>query len=1554
MTEHTIDTLELEIESNANDAGKALDKLAKTLAEIKISLNGISFKNMQNFAKNADKISKSFSGMLKTVNSVDKKLKSTQGIKIPVKANTEDIENIIDNLQKRFREAGADFSFTGNSVQLEKEIAKTEKSLERLYSKQDEAVDLNDFGSKAFIRLQRNIAATVNKLDILREKFAENKKAVEEMAKNITITRFDADIGESVYEPPKEVEVSEKSLGFDPGAMRAVFGEGADQIRDFSDAVQKFGNLAGITLNGLESGIAKVGGSAKSVAAKVTNAAKSLKDGLQSSGLDAGKLEEGLKDIKIPSIDASGLDGVQSELSQTESKLQSLISKIRDMASAGKINIGGAGFEGFKKSIDSITAKADSLKKKMADALKLRFDIGKWSKFLNISTLINKLFSKIKSGAKGTAASVKRIGEAFSSLHSAVKRVEKMIGAVFRNMAGLASRAAKVITNSAKGIANAFSKITSSSKGAEKAAFSIKGLIKAAAGLVAAKGISSFGENSISIASDMTEAGGRVNAVFGKMADSANKFAETATGKFGLSELAAKQYSSTMMAMMKSSGMAQAEAAKMATTLTGLAGDMAAFYGIESDDAFSKLQSAMSGETEALRNLGINMSTANLQAYALSQGIRKSYGEMSVAEQTMLRYNYILERTAGIQGSAARTCSGYAGQMRILRANLQSLSGIIGQGLIAALLPAIKVLNKFMEKLIQAAKVFRDFMYVLTGQKIKGSAKGVVNDFAGIGDQVDLSSISNESGDVADNMEDAADGMDDATSSAKKLKKSLSVLPIDELNQLAGAMEDLSTSSGGKKKGTGLADKALKLDDAGLGDMGNLFDGLENPDITPINKWAKAIRDAFLKHDWGGVGKNVALMLNAGLKKIYTGIKNITPKVVQAMKNLAEGVNGFIHFFKWELLGKTIGAGIALIVKAFNGLFDAKTGIDFAGLGKGLAKGVRGLVNEIPWIEVGNAVGNGAMIVINLFSGFMEQMMEAGKEGVTGFGEIGIALAEAVEGIFQKIDFGVLGTALSNLFNGITDTIENFNKTMKENETWQKIADNISNGLTNAIKGIKPVEAAQAIGQLMTDLLDTMLKIAEKTPWYTLGEKIGDFLINIPWGRIISDVFDIIWTVFSGLITGLASKIFNKMPEIFTAMASGFNLIVSKLDSFIQGIEWSEIGDTIARCLNNMLLGINWEGLGTLLSDSVKALLDVIGATIEGINWQELGEKLFDFLAAIDWTGIVERLAEVIGAAFGGFAALLWGFIKQSWQSVIDWWKDKAFEDGKFTIQGLLDGILEIISDIGSWIYDHITKPFVDGFRKTFGIHSPSTVMAELGGFVIEGLLVGLKEKISDVLTWFSELPGKIKAKFGNAKEWLKGKGSDLMDGLRKGFDGKWKDFSSSLKGLGDKIKKGLPNLFDIGKKAMKGLADGLKAVKLTLPHVNVSWTEHMFGDKKFKLPSFDLKWCAKGGLALHPSIVGIAEAGKEAILPLENPRTMRTIAESIAAEAPAAGIDEALLANAVARGVAMAMMNNPQAQTSPEYIQNSIYLDGSVLARVLSKAQREIDYRVNPTPQFG
>ena len=115
------------------------------------------------------------------------------------------------------------------------------------------------------------------------------------------------------------------------------------------------------------------------------------------------------------------------------------------------------------------------------------------------------------------------------------------------------------------------------------------------------------------------------------------------------------------------------------------------------------------------------------------------------------------------------------------------------------------------------------------------------------------------------------------------------------------------------------------------------------------------------------------------------------------------------------------------------------------------------------------------------------------------------------------------------------------------------------------------------------------------------------------------------------------------------------------------------------------------------------------------------------------------------------------------------------------------------------------------------------------------------------------------------------------------------------------------------------------------------------------------MNWYKTGGLAYNPSVVGIGEAGPEAILPLENKRTMSMIADSIT-ENQSSGIDENMLANAVAEGVAMALMNNIDNLSggSPKYIQNSISLDGDVLIRAVTKAQDDYDYRMNPTPRYG
>ena len=170
-----------------------------------------------------------------------------------------------------------------------------------------------------------------------------------------------------------------------------------------------------------------------------------------------------------------------------------------------------------------------------------------------------------------------------------------------------------------------------------------------------------------------------VDVTFGeKGAAAVEDFAKKAAGSFGMSELSAKKFTGTMGAMLKSMNLDDAAVQDMSLALTGLAGDMASFYNLDAEEAFSKLRSGISGETEPLKQLGINMSVANLEAYAMSQGINTAWKEMSAAEQATLRYQYIMQATADAQGDFARTSDSYANQQRILQLNMENLSASIG------------------------------------------------------------------------------------------------------------------------------------------------------------------------------------------------------------------------------------------------------------------------------------------------------------------------------------------------------------------------------------------------------------------------------------------------------------------------------------------------------------------------------------------------------------------------------------------------------------------------------------------------------------------------------------------------------------------------------------------------------------------------------------------------------------------------------------------------------------------------------------------------------------
>lgn len=227
----------------------------------------------------------------------------------------------------------------------------------------------------------------------------------------------------------------------------------------------------------------------------------------------------------------------------------------------------------------------------------------------------------------------------------------------------------------------------------------------------AVSGLVDFAKSGIDTASDLEEVQNVVDVTFGEGASQIEEFAKSAANSFGMTELSAKQMTGTMGSMLKSMGMTDETVLDMSTAITGLAGDMASFYNLDAQDAFNKLRAGISGETEPLKQLGINMSVANLEAYALSQGITTAFGSMTQAEQATLRYNYLMQATADAQGDFARTADSYANQQRILKLNMENLGASIGK----KLLPTITSVTSAINSLVAGETDMEEFVSQMSG-----------------------------------------------------------------------------------------------------------------------------------------------------------------------------------------------------------------------------------------------------------------------------------------------------------------------------------------------------------------------------------------------------------------------------------------------------------------------------------------------------------------------------------------------------------------------------------------------------------------------------------------------------------------------------------------------------------------------------------------------------------------------------------------------------------------------------------------------------------------------
>ena len=249
------------------------------------------------------------------------------------------------------------------------------------------------------------------------------------------------------------------------------------------------------------------------------------------------------------------------------------------------------------------------------------------------------------------------------------------------------------------------------------------------AGLIGA-GLIKVGKDAISLASDLIEVQNVVDVTFGKDAETINAWSKTALQSFGLSELQAKQFSSTLGAMMKSSGLAGKQIVRMSQDLAGLAGDMASFYNLDIEEAFNKIRGGLSGETEPLKVLGVDMSITNLQkTFGLDS---KQWQSLDAAQKQILRYKYLMKVTKDAQGDFTRTMSdSLANQQRVLKTTIQQMLATLGTTFMPAL---IKFSNEAL-KIIQGIDIesikqkLDDFVNKIDFDKLINDIKDLVAQF---------------------------------------------------------------------------------------------------------------------------------------------------------------------------------------------------------------------------------------------------------------------------------------------------------------------------------------------------------------------------------------------------------------------------------------------------------------------------------------------------------------------------------------------------------------------------------------------------------------------------------------------------------------------------------------------------------------------------------------------------------------------------------------------------------------------------------------------------------
>lgn len=826
---------------------------------------------------------------------------------------------------------------------------------------------------------------------------------------------------------------------------------------------------------------------------------------------------------------------------------------------------------------------------------------------------------------------------------------------------------------------------------------------KMLAGAFAVKGLTSFAKDCIELGSNLTEVQNVVDVVFPTMNKKVNEFAQNAASTFGLSETMAKKFTGTFGAMANAFGFSEKESYKMSTALTGLAGDVASFYNISQDEAFTKLKSVFSGETETLKDLGIVMTQTALDQYALANGFGKTTSAMTEQEKVALRYAFVQQQLQNATGDFSRTSDQWANQIRILSLQFDSLKASIGQGLINLFLPIVKVINTVLGKLMTLANAFKPFTAMVMGKKSTGASTSLDKTAASAGK---VSNSLNNATSSANKLNKSTKKVGDT---AKKTAKKISgLMGFDQINKLTETKGSSGSKSSTPSSGTRSAAGGAS---GGNVDMGSLPKG-EDEKATKLGKGYDNLRKAIdklrvafsafskvaigaFKWIWKNMlvplGKWTMQKLAPKLIELLAAALNVLTAVCKALQPLWQ--------WAWDHLFKPLANFVGDAIIGFLDL---------------LVKGLNGLAN---WINKHQgAVQNITIALISFFIAFklvsfVTKFIGPISNAISGikmFGKGIISFKTLFSGLFPKL-FGVAGKAVALLTSplGIAIVVvgalitagvllwKNWDKIKKSK--FGKFISGIVTSFKNLLKWVKKnVHPIKAFKKLWEGIKNKKAKLEAE-----VKEKVKGALASLKES----------WESVKDKAASLVAEAKEKADGAIANLKEGWDSIQDKAATLVAKVEgaldtakdwWSDVKQKAAEKVAGVVA-------------KVQGALDTARDWWSNVK-EKAKEKIGDIAAKVQgaldtardwWSGVKQKAAEKVE----GIEAK----VKGALETAKDWWS------------GVKSGIISKIGDIKKTVvatYTAIKTKAFDSVRNVFNSlkDKPVTLKAKIKNLASKGI----------------------------------------------------------------------------------------------------------------------------------------------------------------------------------------------------------------------------------------